>query len=149
LDSRAALLAAAIESFHNAEVPRCACTGRGRLSLSKSNTARFGRTTERHQLFTARGEAVDELRAAVENDLDTLGRIQGANMSRDKPVRSVDEPGAKRQRRCSKCRKTGHRITKCPESVVNESEDDESRPVASSVSHDDENLGAVDEEYDA
>ena len=32
--------------------------------------------------------------------------------------------------------------------MVNESKDDESRPVASSVSHDDENLGAVDEEYD-
>ena len=79
---------------HNAEVPSC---GGGRPS--KSNTARLGRTTERYQLFTARGEAVDELRAAVENDLDTLGRIQGANMSRDKPVRSVDEPGAKQQRR--------------------------------------------------
>ena len=32
--------------------------------------------------------------------------------------------------------------------MVNESKDDESRPVASSVSHDDENLRAVDEDDD-
>ena len=70
------------------------------------------------------------------------------NRCRDIPVSSVDEPGAKRQRRCSKCRKTGHRITNCPELAVNESEDDESRLVASSVSHDDENLRAVDEDDD-
>ena len=66
LENRAALLAAvcaAEEYFHNAEVPRC---GRGRPS--KSNTARIGRTTQRHQSFTAREQAEDELRVAVRRE---------------------------------------------------------------------------------